>query len=175
LQGLIAHRQYFLIGHSDGGSISLISAAEQNPLLQGVVTAAAHVFVEPETLLGIEQAQHAWRAGKLQSLIKYHGDKTPQIFSAWANTWRQPWFKHWNIEYLLPSVRVPMLVIQGANDQYASEEQVLSIVEKTAGKSLAKIIENCAHSPHAQAQSKVLEAMQGFINAIIYSQNRITS
>ncbi len=35
-----------LVGHSDGGSIALIYAAGQPPGLLGIVTEAAHVFVE---------------------------------------------------------------------------------------------------------------------------------
>src|SRR5208283_3544519 len=44
LAHLIPDRDYFLIGHSDGGSIGLIFAADRPAGLRGLVTEAAHVF-----------------------------------------------------------------------------------------------------------------------------------
>eukprot|EP01034_Spumella_vulgaris_P041994 gene41994-52054_t len=84
---LLDGRPYVVLGHSDGGSIALIHAADQPSGLLGVVTEAAHVFVEEVTLAGIREARAAYGAGKLRGLSRYHGDKTDQIFGAWADTW----------------------------------------------------------------------------------------
>ena len=163
LKALIPQQRYIIIGHSDGASIALIHAAEQPLLLQAIITQAAHVFVEPQTLEGVKVADQAWDAGKLQGLIKYHGEKTAQIFKAWSTTWQQPWFEFWNIEYLLPSIQVPVLAIQGKDDQYGSDFQVASIVDKvTFGE--AQLIENCAHNPHFEAPAEVLKSMKRFIS-----------
>ncbi|MEH6445478.1 MAG: alpha/beta hydrolase [Oceanospirillaceae bacterium] len=165
LSAVIPNQQYILIGHSDGGSISLIAASEQRALLQGVITEAAHVFVEDETLAGIALADQAWNEGKLTGLNKYHGEKTAQTFKAWSVTWQQSAFKYWNIEYLLPSIEVPILVIQGKDDQYGSLKQVDSIVQNSQHGS-AKIIAKCAHVPHLEAQLETLHEMCGFITEI---------
>ncbi len=162
LAGVLGDSDYLLIGHSDGGSVSLIAAAEQHSQLKGVITEAAHVFVEPETLAGIEVAQQAWQAGKLKGLSKYHGDKTEQIFNAWAQTWQQPWFHCWNIEYLLASIEVPTLAIQGEQDQYGSEKQVESIAQKVS-QGRAMMLPDCGHVPHLEAQQATLDKMCAFI------------
>ncbi len=143
LNAAIPGRPFILIGHSDGGSISLIYGAQRPPLLKGIITEAAHVFVEPETIAGIIDAVEAWEKGLLTGLSKYHGDKTETIFKAWSVTWLADWFQGWNIEYLLPDIHAPLLVIQGADDQYASIEQVNSIVSKTSGKAQMEMVENC--------------------------------
>lgn len=166
LEKIIPGTSYILIGHSDGGSISLIAGAERPPLLKGIITVAAHVCVDAKTIAGIKIANEAWDTGKLKGLAKYHGDKTGTIFKAWSETWLSPWFKHWSIEYLLPSVAAPLLVIQGRNDQYATTAQASSIATKTAGYTHLEIIENCAHIPHLEAQSGVLASMSTFINKI---------
>lgn len=159
---LIGDREYILIGHSDGGSISLIAAAEQPKQLKAVITQAAHVFVEQETIAGIESALKAWQAGKLKGLEKYHGDKTEQIFNAWAHTWQQPWFHCWNIEYLLESIQVPTLVMQGEQDQYGTIKQVQAIAQKVQnGKAL--MLANCAHVPYLEAERATLDHMCSFI------------
>lgn len=167
INALIPGRPFILIGHSDGGSISLIYGAQRPSLLKGIVTEAAHVFVESETTEGIRRADKAFEQGKLDGLYKYHGDKTRQIFKAWSDTWLSNWFMHWNLEYLLPSVNCPMLVIQGADDPYGSGDQVNSILSKSSGSAEACLIENCGHTPHAEQPEIVLEKMSGFIEKII--------
>ena len=163
LESVIPDTPFILIGHSDGGSISLIFGAEQPQLLRGIITEAAHVFVDPETINGIKVAVRAWDKGKLTGLTKYHGDKTDTMFRAWSETWLSHWFRHWNIEYLLPSIDVPLLAMQGSNDQYASIDQVNSIASNSSGRSQLEIVDNCAHIPHLEAQPVVLKLMSDFI------------
>ena len=166
LQEVIPNKPFILIGHSDGGSIALIYAAERPALLKGVITEAAHVFVEQETIDGIKQADEAWEQGKLTGLEKYHGGKTSGLFKAWSITWLSEWFRYWNIEYLLPSIVAPLLVIQGADDQYGSEKQVNAIVAQSMGAADSMIVEDCAHTPHLEAEKVMLESMSQFIAQI---------
>jgi len=166
LEKIIPETPFILIGHSDGGSISVIFGAERPFFLKGIITEAAHVYVDSETVSGIRVAVEAWNRGKLKGLTKYHGDKTETIFKAWSETWLTHWFGHWNIEYLLPSIEVPLLAMQGCNDQYASIDQVKSIASKSSGYSRLEIVDNCAHIPHMEAQPVVLKLMSKFIAQI---------
>jgi len=163
LEKILPDTPYILIGHSDGGSIGLIFAAERPSLLKGLITEAAHIFVEEETLAGIKVANEAWAKGKLKGLAKYHGDKTDSLYHAWSATWLSDWFQSWNIEYLLPSIEAPLLVIQGRDDQYASAEQAAHIAAKTSGYAHVELVANCAHIPHIEAQTVVLQLMADFI------------
>jgi pimeloyl-ACP methyl ester carboxylesterase len=97
---LIPDKDFFLIGHSDGGSISLIFASEKPARLKGIITEGAHVFVEKETTNGIRVAVEDFNAGKLGGLKKYHAEKTDAIFKAWSDIWLSAGFWHWNIEYV---------------------------------------------------------------------------
>ncbi len=163
LEGVIPETPFILIGHSDGGSIGLILAAERPAFLLGVISEAAHVFVDRLSISGIEIAKAAWADGKFKGLAKYHGEKTEDVFRAWSETWLSKWFRHWNIEYLLPSIEVPMLVLQGESDQYGLLDQVKMIASKSSGYARLEIVKNCAHVPHLEAQSNVLELMAEFI------------
>ncbi len=162
LDKLIPDQDYWVIGHSDGGSIALLHAAEKNPRLRGAITEAAHVFIEPETLAGIRVADEAYAAGKLKNLTRYHGDKTDWVFHSWARTWLSQPFQPWNIEYVLPSIDVPMLVMQGREDQYATEAQVTAIVTQSP-RAEAAIIDHCGHTPHREQTDIVLAQMSDFI------------
>lgn len=166
LDALIPEMNYILIGHSDGGSISLIHGAEKTVRLQGIITEAAHVFVETETLAGVEDAVVAWENGQLDGLHKYHGNKTAEIFKAWSETWLAEWFRGWSIENLLPRLKVPLLVIQGNDDQYGSLGQVNAIVSKSSGEAWAEIVMNCGHTPHFDARQTIIDRMARFIYPI---------
>lgn len=163
LHGVIPKTPYILIGHSDGGSISLIHGAERPSFLQGIISEATHVFVDQATIAGIESAEEAWAQGKLKGLAQYHGEKTATVFKAWSETWLSGGFRHWNIEYLLPSIAVPLLVIHGKNDQYGLQDQAESIALHSAGHVQLEIIADCAHTPHAEAQPVVQKLMTDFI------------
>ena len=166
LEHLIPGQEYVVVGHSDGGSIALIHASQQPPLLRAIVTEAAHVFVEDVTLDGIRAADAAFDAGKLRALAKYHGDKTQTIFKAWSETWLSHGFQFWNIEYLLPSITCPALVMQGSDDQYGSAAQVDAIVAQ-ALQAAPAMIEHCGHTPHLEQPQAVLARMQAFLQRCI--------
>ncbi|WP_136809853.1 alpha/beta fold hydrolase [Desulfosediminicola flagellatus] len=166
LKMLIPEKDYILIGHSDGGSISLIYGAEHPARLKGIITEAAHVFVEQETLAGIHDAVAAWDKGQLAGLHKYHGSKTVTLFNAWAETWLAEWFRNWSIDELLPRLQVPLLVLQGADDQYGTKKQVNTIVSSASGEAWGEMVPNCGHTPHLEAQPFVLDRMAQFIRQI---------
>ena len=163
ISALIPDRRFFLIGHSDGGSIGLIYASQKPELLMGIVSEAGHVFVDEKTLEGIRATGERFQAGKFDGLIKYHTDKTAAVFGAWHQTWLSHWFRHWNIEYLLPSVECPALVLQGADDPYGTIAQVDAIVSKLSGRCRKQIIDNCRHTPHQDQPARVLDFMAEFI------------
>ncbi|UCG12342.1 MAG: alpha/beta hydrolase [Deltaproteobacteria bacterium] len=153
-----------LIGHSDGGTIALIFAAKYPKIVRGIVTEAAHVFVDQITLDGIRSAVKTYETSNLkQKLTRYHGDNTELLFRGWSDTWLSPEFKEWNIEDCLPRVTCPILVIQGEDDEYGTVEQVRAITTQVAGPSESLLIPGCGHIPHHQARDVVLDGMGRFI------------
>ena len=160
-------RRAILIGHSDGGTIALIYAARYASGVAGIVTEAAHVFVEELTREGIRQAVRAYRSGDLRSrLQKFHGPGLDALFRRWSDTWLSEAFAGWNVEPLLEKVRCPVLAIQGEADEYGTAAQVASIVEKAGGRSEAFIVPGCRHIPHHQARRQVADRMVRFINTL---------
>lgn len=158
-------QKIILIGHSDGGSIALILAARKMKNLQAIVTMAAHTFVEDETLAGIHPAIEAFEAGKLDGLYKIHGDKTKTLFDAWATTWLTPTFKSWDIREEIKSISIPILAIQGEEDQYGTQEQVNSIVlDKENRKGI--IIPTCGHHPHLEKKETVIREIENWFKSI---------
>lgn len=155
-----------LIGHSDGGTIALLHAGRAP--VRGMITEAAHVFVEPESLAGVVAAKRAWEdEGFRTRLGRYHGAQTAAMFGAWSTMWAAPWFRDWNIESDMPRVACPLLVIQGADDEYGTQAQVDTIVRGVSGPVESLIVPDCGHAPHIQARDTVLTRMTGFIESLI--------
>lgn len=151
-----------LIGHSDGGSIALVYAALYP--VRAVVAMAAHVYVEEVTIAGIKKVVAQYDPNIMgKKLAKYHGEKTSDIFSAWADTWLRPDFLDWNIESYLPQITAPALIIQGKNDEYASPAHVDSILKGIGKQATALMVDKCGHSPHLQAKELVLKTIVDFI------------
>jgi len=166
VERLAPGRQHIVVGHSDGGSIALIYAAARPEGLRAVVSAAAHVFVEDVTIEGIRAVLAAHGSGKmLRALGRYHGDKAETVFSSWADTWLAPWFRQWNIEYLLPAIACPVLAMQGSDDHYGSGAQLDAIV-RAVPDSRQLLLPDCGHSPHLEQTEATLQAMAAFINPL---------
>jgi pimeloyl-ACP methyl ester carboxylesterase len=163
IERLLPQKPFVLIGHSDGGSIALIYAAERNSCLRGVISEAAHVFVEPINLTTVRQTLEAYRNGRLEALKKYHGQQTDAVIQAWADVWSADWFKPWHIGYLLPAIKQPVLVLQGTDDAYGTLAQVDAIAAGVAGHVETAIIEACGHAPHDEYRQQVLDLMADFI------------
>lgn len=157
-----------LIGHSDGGTIALLAAGSGTaPGVQAVATMAAHVFVEDVTVAGIRETQRAWEEGDLRSrLARWHGDNVEGAFRGWCDTWLDPGFRTWNIESALPSVRVPVLAMQGADDQYGTPFQVDAIVRGVSGPARPMLIPGAGHAPHVDAPDTVIAAIRLFVHAL---------
>ena len=154
-----------LVGHSDGGTIALLhGAAISDDGLRGVVTMAAHVFVEDVTIAGIQQARRAWEEGDLRRpLIRWHGGNVECAFHGWCDTWLDPGFRSWSIEGRLPAVQVPVLAMQGADDEYGTPAQVEAIVRGVSGPAESLLLPGVGHVPHAEAPDAVIAAIAAFV------------
>ena len=156
-----------LFGHSDGGSIALITAAKYPEKIIGIITEGAHVFVESITVNGIREAIKLYQTTDLKTkLEKYHGDKTETMFWAWTATWTSDEFQTWNIENWLPMILCPALIIQGENDEYGSVEQVEKICNGIGQKAEPLLIPDVMHTPHKENPELILEHTSKFIDSL---------
>ncbi len=162
-------QECILIAHSDGGSIALVYAGGTPAVpSRGLITEAAHVFCENINIQAIKKAKKAFQTGDLrEKLKKYHGDNTDCAFWGWNSAWLHPDFLSWNLEEYLPGIQVPILIIQGENDNYGTVAQVEAIDKKTGGNSETLMLSECGHSPHKDREEAVLKAMKHFIKKIL--------
>jgi len=158
-------KECILVGHSDGGSIAIVYAGGTPAIpLRGLITAAAHVFCEQLSVDSIGLAKKQYETTDLRRKLSiYHGPNTECAFRGWNDVWLQPDFMNWNIEEYLPGIKVPMLAIQGENDQYGTLAQVQAIKQKTGPRTKTCLLPDCRHTPHVEQEQATLKAMQTFI------------
>ena len=157
-----------LFGHSDGGTIALITASKYSEKVKALICEAGHIFVEDITVKGVKDALNAYKTTNLQErLQKYHGDKVDTIVKAWTEIWLSDQFRTWNIEPLLKNIACPLLFLQGENDEYGSLDQVDKTVTQVSGNSEKFIIPNVGHTPHKETPDIVLNKATEFVNSII--------
>jgi pimeloyl-ACP methyl ester carboxylesterase len=168
--------RYILIGHSDGGSISLIHGGRpadrsgtktRHKGLKGIITLAAHLFCEDITQKGVKEAKARYETGDLKARLKQiHGSNTHTAFWGWNQTWLAPGFRHWNIEKYLKHIPVPVLGIQGVDDPFATLAQ-LDAMESGIADCCTATIEACGHIPHFEQPETTLSMMADFIKDIV--------
>ncbi|MCR9173629.1 MAG: alpha/beta hydrolase [bacterium] len=165
LEAISEDRPILLVGHSDGGTIALLYASAFPNKVAGIVTMAAHVINEPETIQGIAPAIKAYKAGKLDGLNKYHGEKTEALFYAWADIWRSPSFADWDITNEISNCSAKGLFIQGADDQYGTKKQLQLISQHYNGKHQTNLLDRCGHHPHLEQSESVIALITDWWNA----------
>ncbi len=159
----LAIERPILIGHSDGASIAAIYAGAKAGPLQALVLMAPHVFVEDITVRSIAQAKVTFETtGLARKLGRYHDDPA-LTFYGWNDVWLRPEFRSWNIESYLPDIDVPVLLIQGVDDQYGTRAQVDAIVRQVSAPVELLMLEDCKHSPQVDRTQATIAAIAKFV------------
>lgn len=155
-----------LFGHSDGGSIALIHAGSGYPV-SGLILMAPHCFVEEISIASIAAAKQAAESTDLLTrLARYHRDAN-STFYGWNDIWLHPDFRTWNIEDVLPSIRCPILALQGIDDEYGTLAQIESIARvATQAKVELLTLANCHHSSHKDQPEAVIAAVLRFLDEL---------
>ena len=125
----MSYEQVALIGHSDGGTISLYYAAQNLTRVACMVITAAHIYVEAKMIPGIQGIQQAFTHDALlrAGLQRLHGDKVDSVFQGWYQGWTKPEHLDWDMRPLLSRIACPTLVIQGREDEHATPKHAMEI------------------------------------------------
>lgn len=154
-----------LIGHSDGASIALLYAGAGRPV-DAVVCIAPHVFVEPESIEGIEEARRTFESTDMAARMGRYHDDPVATFRGWNDAWLSPDFRSWNIEDRLPGITAPVLVVQGLDDRYGTVRQVDAIDAGVGGPCERLVLDGVGHSPHLDAREAVTGAIARFVSSV---------
>jgi len=161
-------RKTVLVGHSDGASIATIYAGgRQDFRVRGLALLAPHFFVEEMGLRSIVAAKHAYETGNLRErLARYHAN-VDVAFWGWNRAWLDPKFRDWRIDEYVAHVRVPILIIQGEEDEYGTAAQIELAKDEAYCPVDARLLKNCRHSPQFDQPEATLAAIAEFSHRIL--------
>ena len=156
-----------LIGHSDGASIATIyMGAVQDHRIRGLALIAPHFIVEDVSIHSIAAIRVAYETADLKTKLgRWHRD-VDNAFYGWNDAWLDPAFRDWDISESLAYIRVPVAIVQGADDQYGTLRQIEIAQDECYCPVDVTIIPGAAHSPHREAPAVTLDTLAQFVNDI---------
>jgi pimeloyl-ACP methyl ester carboxylesterase len=163
-----------LLGHSDGGTIALLYAAQFET--EACIVMAPHLFVEDISIQAITAAREAYEKGDLRSrLAKFHTN-VDCAFWQWNDVWLSQAFRSFNIEQECQRITCPLLAIQGHDDPYGTMAQINTLggsevnfssqIGQSPLQNMRRVLlklEQCGHSPHRDQAGQVIQAATQFI------------
>ena len=165
----IGFRRGLLIGHSDGASIATIySGSVEDHRIRGLVLIAPHFFVEDISIASIAQARTAYEASALKPKLARWHDDVDHAFRGWNDIWLDPAFRTWDITEALAFLRVPILIVQGVDDQYGTMRQIETAQEECYCPVEIEMVSGARHAPHREASEITLARVAEFANRLLY-------
>lgn len=155
-----------LVGHSDGASIAVVFAGAFPQRVRGLILEAPHVFVEELSVRSIARAKTLYETTDLrEKLARYHRD-VDRTFYGWNDIWLHPSFRDWNIEDYAARLQGPVLLVQGAVDEYGTRAQLDAIRARATGARVDELyLADCGHAPHRDRPEAVVPALAAFVRA----------
>ena len=168
LLGQIGFRRGLLVGHSDGASIAAIYAGGvQDHRVQGIALIAPHFIVEDISVASIAAIKTAYETSELKAkLARWHSD-VDNAFYGWNGAWLDPKFRSWDISEYLAYIRVPVAILQGADDEYGTVRQIEIARQECYCPVDVTEIPGAGHQPHREAPGATLDAVSEFANAVL--------
>ncbi|AJT69504.1 hypothetical protein T261_7907 [Streptomyces lydicus] len=166
LLDLLGVERPVLVGHSDGGSMSLLYASVRP--VEAVVALGPHLYCEESTLRGVRAARESFDSGGAfaKRVAMMHADPKT-VVEGWSDVWLSPAFRTWSIEGDL-DVTAPVLLIQGDQDEYGTLGQLDAAERALSGPVRREVIEGGGHYQHmADDPERVVAAISSFLTEFV--------
>jgi pimeloyl-ACP methyl ester carboxylesterase len=92
-------------------------------------------------------------------------------FYTWNAAWLDPGSRNWRIDERLSHIRVPILIVQGSDDQYGTIAQLQVAEQETYCPVETLVLENCRHSPHLDQPAVVRAAVARFADDAVAARS----
>jgi pimeloyl-ACP methyl ester carboxylesterase len=165
----IGFHRGMLVGHSDGASIAAIHAGSvEDHRVAGLVLMAPHFIVEDVTFEAIQAVREAFDSSSdvRERFARWHADPQATVHG-WTDVWRHNDFGAWDLREDLPYIRVPVLIIQGEQDNFGTMRQIEIAREDCMCPVEALVLPGVRHVPYREAPEATLSVTASFCRTLL--------
>lgn len=154
-------QQPVLYGHSEGAAIAFLYAARHRSVR--AIVAECPIFVQEErTVQTIRELEAAYPTSDMsRRLGRYHRDANA-VFHAWMQSNRGTFFRDFPLQQYLVQVTCPVLVLQGARDEFGSIRQ-FETIQQSLPRAQHAVLE-AGHLLHREQPELVVEQVRAFLS-----------
>ena len=100
-----------------------------------------------------------------RGLSRWHAD-VDNAFKGWNGAWLDPEFRKWDITEYLAYIRVPVLIVQGEDDQYGTVKQIEIAQQECYCPVEVALLPGARHSPQREAPEATLKVISDFVTRV---------
>jgi pimeloyl-ACP methyl ester carboxylesterase len=168
LPAVLAHfsiQRPVLLGHSEGAAIALIYTATHPESVRALVLESPILHAEPAAGVGMAMAERAWRETDLREKLARHHRDPDAVFAAWLSIRGSDSLLSLPLEAHFSPFSCPLLMLQGAHDEYATDLQADALRRFAPQMHLVRLPDS-GHTPHREQPEIVLEHMENFLRSL---------
>lgn len=156
-----------LVGHSDGGSVALLTAARHPQLVRSVTAVATHVYADDVTRSAVRQlgSVDAWDEQVRDFYARQHGEDWAEVVDGWSAMWTDGGLAGWDMRDELPRIRCPVLVVHDRADPLSPPEHA-QLIERGAPRARVSWYETANHRPHLVEPDRFNAQLEQFFSAL---------
>src|SRR5262249_7610516 len=113
----------------------------------------------------IAAIKQTYETGDLRRRLSRYHEYVDAAFYGWNTPWLA--FRDWRLDDEVAHIRVPMLIIQGEDDEYRTVAQVTFRQERAYAPVEVLMLADCGHSPHLDQPDATLAAVTEFVQHLL--------
>ncbi len=152
-----------VVGHSDGGTIALLHAIAHRRESR-ILLLAAHSWVEPAAVSEIRRLRGN-SAAVIAGLARHH-DHPVELFEAWSGAWTSDAFASFDIRDALAAIAVPVHVVQGDADEFATDAQAVETAAAIGESARCSLLPGVRHLIHHDDPDLIVELVEAEMTAM---------
>jgi pimeloyl-ACP methyl ester carboxylesterase len=153
-----------LVGHSDGATVALLTAALHPDLVLSATWIAGHTHLEEplrQRLLASRPTE--WPKTTIEEHHARHGDDWEQVVANWYELWTEA-LVGWDIERDLATIRAPTLVVHDRRDVLAPPPHAESVARAVPHARLSWY-DTGSHSPHRAERARFGHELEAHLHS----------
>ena len=154
-----------LVGHSDGATVALLTAARHPDVVLSVTAIAGHLRVDGDLRAKLVTfgPPSAWEQSATDEYRTRHGLDWEAVVDAWYELVTGA-LADWDIEEELAPIRCPVLVVHDRRDPLAGPEHAAGVVGQVP-HAVISWYETGSHGPHRRERERFLTELEAHLLA----------